>query len=48
MPDWKTVLPQRPELLHFWYRQSRGALTGLMMHDDLLTPGLGAGGRSAL
>jgi len=34
------VLPQRPELLHFWYRQSTGALTGLMIHDDLLTPGI--------
>jgi hypothetical protein len=39
-PDWKAVLPQRPELLHFWYRQSPGTLTGLMIHDDLLTPGL--------
>jgi hypothetical protein len=39
-PDWNTVLPQRPELLHFWYRQSPATFTGLMMHDDLLTPGL--------
>ncbi len=39
-PDWKKVLPKRPELLHFWYRQSPAALTGLMMHDDLLTPGI--------
>ena len=39
-PDWRTVLPQRPELLRFWYRQSADALTALMMHDDLLTPGL--------
>ncbi len=39
-PDWESVLPRRPELLQFWYRQSGGALTGLMMHDDLLTPGI--------
>jgi hypothetical protein len=38
-PDWKTVIPQRPELLHFWYRQSPASLIGLMFHDDLLTPG---------
>jgi serine/threonine protein kinase len=39
-PDWKTALPQRPELLHFWYRQRPSSLTGLMLHDDLLTPGI--------
>jgi Protein kinase domain len=39
-PDWKTALPERLELLTFWYRQCPEPLTGLMMHDVLLTPGM--------
>ncbi len=39
-PDWKALLPQRPELLQFWYRQTADDLAGLEMHDDLMTPGI--------
>ena len=39
-PDWDTVLSQSPAPLEFWYRQSPDALTGIMFHTDLLTPGI--------
>jgi Protein kinase domain len=39
-PDWNKVYTQRPSPLEFWYRQSREPLTGVMFHNDLLTPGL--------
>jgi len=42
-PDWKSLLPQRPELLHFWYRQAPDWMIGVMMHDDLMTPGIVGG-----
>ena len=39
-PHWSTVFTQRRRLSRFWYRQSKDPLTGLMFHNDLLTPGL--------
>ena len=39
-PDWDRVYTQRPSPLTFWYRQSHDPLTGVMFHNDLLTPGL--------
>ncbi len=39
-PNWDRVLSQAPAPLEFWYRQSPDALTGLMFHSDLLTPGI--------
>ena len=39
-PDWDQAIGGRgPSLLHFWYRQSDAALTGLQFHSDLLIPG---------
>jgi serine/threonine-protein kinase len=38
-PDWDQVLAQKPPLLRFWYRSNPAPLTGLEIHDDLLTPG---------
>jgi serine/threonine-protein kinase len=38
-PDWDRILAQKPPLLRFWYRSSPAPLTGLAIHDDLLTPG---------
>ena len=34
------MLSQSPSPLEFWYRQSGDALTGMMFHTDLLTPGI--------
>ena len=38
--DWERILAQKPPLLRFWYRSSPEPLTGLELHDDLLTPGI--------
>ena len=39
-PRWNEIFSQRPSPLEFWYRQSQDAMTGLMFHSDLLTPGI--------
>jgi hypothetical protein len=39
-PDWESVLGHSPSPLTFWYRRSPQAMTGLMFHHDLLTPGI--------
>ena len=39
-PNWERVLSQAPAPLEFWYRQSPDALTSVMFHSDLLTPGI--------
>jgi serine/threonine-protein kinase len=39
-PQWTQVLTARPSPLQFWYRQSPEAMTGLIFHSDLLTPGI--------
>ncbi len=39
-PQWDRFFAQKPPALHFWYRQSNSAMTGLAFHDDLLTPGM--------
>jgi serine/threonine-protein kinase len=39
-PDWNKIYTQRPSPMEFWYRQSNEPLTGVMFHNDLLTPGL--------
>jgi serine/threonine protein kinase len=39
-PHWDTVLPARPSLLQFWYRQSPDALVASDFQDNLMTPGI--------
>jgi serine/threonine protein kinase len=39
-PRWDEVLPARPSLLQYWYRQSPDGLTASDFHDNLLTPGI--------
>jgi tRNA A-37 threonylcarbamoyl transferase component Bud32 len=38
--DWNRLFAENPSVLHFWYRRAASAMTGLMIHDDLMTPGL--------
>ncbi len=38
--NWNQVLAANPQALRFHYRSHTAPLTGLMFHDDLLTPGL--------
>src|SRR5205807_2174976 len=37
---WNQVLASNPQALHFQYRSHAASLTGVMFHDDLLTPGV--------
>ncbi len=39
-PDWDTILPGRPSLLQYWYRQSPDTLSADEFHDNMLTPGI--------
>ena len=39
-PDWRAVLSGGAPALDFWYRSAGSPMTGVMFHDDLLTPGL--------
>jgi serine/threonine-protein kinase len=38
--DWNQVLAANPQALRFDYRSHTAPLTGVMLHDDLLTPGV--------
>jgi serine/threonine-protein kinase len=38
--NWPQVLAANPEALEFQYRSHTVPMTGLMLHDDLLTPGM--------
>jgi serine/threonine-protein kinase len=38
--DWTRVLFENPQALVFQYRSHTAPLTGLMFHDDLMTPGM--------
>ena len=38
--NWSEVLAANPQALRFQYRSHTAPLTGVMFHDDLLTPGL--------
>jgi hypothetical protein len=37
-PDWDAILPGRPSLLHFWYRQSPDDMFAQGYRDQLLNP----------
>jgi serine/threonine-protein kinase len=39
-PNWDTVLPGRPSLLQFWYRQSPDYMAAEGYRDQLLNPGI--------
>ena len=39
-PQWDRFFAGKPPALQFWYRQSRSPMTGIAIHDDLLTPGV--------
>ena len=39
-PDWNKVLPGRPSVLQYWYRQSPEDMVASDFHDNLLTPGI--------
>ncbi|HST36459.1 MAG TPA: hypothetical protein VLK25_07510 [Allosphingosinicella sp.] len=39
-PDWDAVLPGRPSLLYFWYRQSPDYMMAEGYRDQLLNPGI--------
>jgi len=39
-PNWDAVLPARPSLLRFWYRQSPDAMVASGFRDQLLNPGI--------
>lgn len=39
-PDWNAILPGRPSLLHFWYRQSPDFMFAQGYRDQLLNPGI--------
>ncbi|HYP14066.1 MAG TPA: hypothetical protein VEQ63_09095, partial [Bryobacteraceae bacterium] len=40
VPDWNQILPGRPPVVKFWYRESPAPLVAGEFHDDLLTPGM--------
>jgi serine/threonine-protein kinase len=39
-PDWNTILPGRPSLFYFWYRQSPDYMFADGYRDQLLNPGI--------
>ena len=39
-PDWGKILPGRPSVLQYWYRQSPDDMVAADFHDNLLTPGI--------
>ncbi|MGC2446966.1 MAG: protein kinase [Candidatus Sulfotelmatobacter sp.] len=39
-PDWDAILPGRPSLLYFWYRQSPDYMYAEGYRDQLLNPGI--------
>jgi predicted Ser/Thr protein kinase len=39
-PDWRALLAAHPEAFVFQYRSHVVPLTGVMIHDDLMTPGV--------
>jgi predicted Ser/Thr protein kinase len=39
-PDWNAILPGRPSLLYFWYRQSPDYMFAEGYRDQLLNPGI--------
>jgi len=39
-PHWETILPARPSLLYYWYRQSPDTLVASDFRDNVLTPGI--------
>jgi hypothetical protein len=39
-PDWDAILPARPTLLQYWYRQSPDDLVASDFRSNLLTPGI--------
>jgi serine/threonine-protein kinase len=39
-PDWRAILGGGAPALDFWYRRAGSPMTGVMFHDDLLTPGI--------
>jgi predicted Ser/Thr protein kinase len=39
-PNWRELLAAHPETLQFQYRSHVVPLTGVMIHDDLMTPGV--------
>ncbi len=39
-PNWDAILPARPSLLQYWYRQSPDAMMADEFRDNLLTPGI--------
>jgi serine/threonine protein kinase len=39
-PDWSAVLPARPSLLRYWYRQSPDEMGANGFQDQLLNPGI--------
>src|SRR5204863_7921535 len=38
--SWKDILAANPQALRFQYRSHTAPLTGVMLHDDLMTPGV--------
>lgn len=39
-PDWNAILPARPSLVHYWYRQSPDDMAAFGFQDQLLNPGI--------
>ncbi len=39
-PDWRAILSGGAPALRFWYRRAQTPMTGVIFHDDLLTPGV--------
>jgi serine/threonine-protein kinase len=38
--NWSDVLEKNPQALRFEYRSNGSTMTGVMLHDDLMTPGM--------